>query len=121
MNRLSRRSLLKGMIATAAGVLIPEHVAAEPERRIWALDSTMIEPQWNNRALRSNWDADWFSDEIRVRLYDDTRELVSEWGATRNDAGLYEWSRVGSIKLDAQQMYSYVVIYPEAQALWSDK
>jgi hypothetical protein len=39
---LSRRTLLKGMVATAAGLLLPVDVAAEPERRIWALDQTMV-------------------------------------------------------------------------------
>lgn len=42
---LSRRSLLKGFVATAAGLLLPETVAAEPGRRIWALDRTMIAPR----------------------------------------------------------------------------
>lgn len=39
---LDRRTFLKGLVATAAGVLVPGHVAAEPERRIWALDRTMV-------------------------------------------------------------------------------
>lgn len=39
---LSRRTFLKGMVATAAGLLIPAEVAAEPERRLWALDQTML-------------------------------------------------------------------------------
>jgi hypothetical protein len=52
--RLTRRDLLKGMAATAAGILLPERVAAEPERRIWALDRTMagkptvVDVAWNN-------------------------------------------------------------------------
>lgn len=41
----SRRTFLKGMVATAAGILVPIEVAAEPERRIWQLDQTMVTPQ----------------------------------------------------------------------------
>jgi hypothetical protein len=41
---ISRRTLLKGLAATAAGVLVSEEVLAEPERRIWALDETMVQP-----------------------------------------------------------------------------
>ena len=40
---ISRRSLLKGLAATAAGVLIPG--GYDPERRIWALDQSMIDPR----------------------------------------------------------------------------
>lgn len=32
---LTRRTFLKGMVAGAAGLLLPSDVAAEPERRIW--------------------------------------------------------------------------------------
>lgn len=39
---INRRTLFKGLVATAAGVLIPGEVAAEPDRRVWALDRTMI-------------------------------------------------------------------------------
>ena len=39
---ISRRSLLKGMVATAAGVLIPD--GYDSERRVWALDRSMIDP-----------------------------------------------------------------------------
>lgn len=39
---MNRRDFLKGLVATAAGVLVPGEVAAEPERRIWALDKTMF-------------------------------------------------------------------------------
>jgi hypothetical protein len=42
MNRISRRSFLGGLVATAAGVLVSDEVLAEPERRIWALDRTMV-------------------------------------------------------------------------------
>ena len=42
---MNRRDFLKGLVATAAGVLVPASVAAEPERRIWALDRTMVEPE----------------------------------------------------------------------------
>jgi hypothetical protein len=41
---MDRRTFLKGLVATAAGVLVPGHVAAEPERRVWALDGTMVSP-----------------------------------------------------------------------------
>lgn len=40
---ISRRSLLKGLAATAAGVLIPD--GYDPERRVWALDRSMIDPR----------------------------------------------------------------------------
>jgi hypothetical protein len=42
---MNRRTLLKGFIATAAGVLVADDVLAEPERRIWALDKTMVAPE----------------------------------------------------------------------------
>jgi hypothetical protein len=41
---MDRRSFLKGLVATAAGVLVPGQVLAEPERRVWALDRTMVTP-----------------------------------------------------------------------------
>lgn len=33
---MNRRAFLKGVALTAGGILAPEAVAAEPERRIWA-------------------------------------------------------------------------------------
>lgn len=39
---MDRRTFLKGLVATAAGVLVPGSVAAEPDRRVWALDRTMV-------------------------------------------------------------------------------
>ena len=41
---VDRRTFLKGIVATAAGVLVPARVAAESERRIWELDRTMVIP-----------------------------------------------------------------------------
>jgi hypothetical protein len=43
--KMDRRSFLKGLVATAAGVLVPGAVLAEPERRVWALDQTMVQPK----------------------------------------------------------------------------
>ena len=43
---MNRRSFLKALAATAAGVLVPGQALAEPERRIWALDQTMTQPAW---------------------------------------------------------------------------
>jgi hypothetical protein len=42
---MDRRAFLKGLVATAAGVLVPGQVLAEPERRVWALDRTMVQPK----------------------------------------------------------------------------
>ena len=42
--RMDRRSLLRGLVGTAAGVLVAPDVLAEPERRVWALDSSMVNP-----------------------------------------------------------------------------
>lgn len=39
---MNRRSFLKGLVATGAGILVPAAVSAEPERRIWQLDQTML-------------------------------------------------------------------------------
>lgn len=55
---LSRRTFLKGLVATAAGILVPAEVLAEPERRVWALDSTMVTPvhDWDaHRATMAEW------------------------------------------------------------------
>ena len=41
---LSRRNLLRFAAAGVAGLLLPKEVAAEPDRRIFALDKTMISP-----------------------------------------------------------------------------
>jgi hypothetical protein len=41
---MNRRTFFKGLAATAAGILVPGAVLAEPERRVWALDSTMVAP-----------------------------------------------------------------------------
>ena len=40
---MNRRTFLKGIAATAAGILIPDYAAAEPHRRVWALDRTMAQ------------------------------------------------------------------------------
>ena len=42
--RMDRRSFLRGLVGTAAGVLVAPEVLAEPERRVWALDNTMVRP-----------------------------------------------------------------------------
>jgi len=39
---LSRRSFLKTLAVGATGLLVPADVAAEPARRVWALDRTML-------------------------------------------------------------------------------
>lgn len=39
---LSRRTLLKGLAATATGLLLPADVAAEPERRVWAFPTNPL-------------------------------------------------------------------------------
>jgi hypothetical protein len=39
---MNRRTLLKGLVATTAGLLIPEAVAVEPERRIWAFPTNPL-------------------------------------------------------------------------------
>lgn len=39
---MNRRGFLTGLAATAAGLLVPGDVAAEPQRRVWALDQTML-------------------------------------------------------------------------------
>ncbi len=61
---MNRRAFLKGLTATAAGLLIPGQVLAEPERRIWALDSTMVQPY--------AWLDDYPDDEIHLALYSNT-------------------------------------------------
>ncbi len=43
---LTRRSFLKFTVAGTAGLLLPEAVAAEPGRRVWALDRTMLADPW---------------------------------------------------------------------------
>lgn len=56
---MDRRSFLKGLVATAAGVLIPASVAAEPERRIWALNrSVLVRPvPWSKEPfMELTWD-----------------------------------------------------------------
>jgi hypothetical protein len=52
---VDRRTFLRGLVATAAGVLIPASVAAEPERRIWALDSTMVTPSTWSIWIDPSW------------------------------------------------------------------
>lgn len=42
--RMDRRSFLRGLVGTAAGVLVAPEVLADPERRVWALDNTMVRP-----------------------------------------------------------------------------
>lgn len=42
MVHLSRRTFLKGLVVTTAGLLLPAEVAAEPTRRIWQLDQTHL-------------------------------------------------------------------------------
>ena len=43
---MNRRTFLSGLLATSAGVLVPQVVLAEPERRVWALDRSMIRTPW---------------------------------------------------------------------------
>lgn len=52
---MNRRGFLTGLAATAAGLLIPPDVAAEPERRVWALDSTMLATP-----KTCVWESGWF-------------------------------------------------------------
>lgn len=47
---MNRRDFLKGLVATAAGVLIPGDV--DPAKKIYALDSTMIP---RGRGERAHW------------------------------------------------------------------
>lgn len=53
---IDRRTFLKGLVATAAGVLVPGAVLAEPERRVWALDRTMVAAE--RTVVHVQWDAD---------------------------------------------------------------
>ncbi len=62
---MNRRTFLKGLVAGTAGILIPREVMAEPERRIWALDSTMLRspnPGW--------WDRQVFFHDNRITVGD---------------------------------------------------
>lgn len=40
--RLDRRRFLRGLVGTAAGVLVAPEVLSEPDRRVFALDRTMV-------------------------------------------------------------------------------
>ena len=54
---MNRRIFLTGIAATAAGILVPQAVLAEPERRVWALDQTMTDgrfPSYVSRAFSVN-------------------------------------------------------------------
>ena len=50
---MNRRSFIKGTLGAAAGLFLPEYALAEqPERKVWALDRTMMPEQtlameWN--------------------------------------------------------------------------
>jgi hypothetical protein len=83
---VNRRTLLKGLVATAAGVLVSEEVLAEPERRIWALDQTMVQPRdWHIRHVE-----DWvdmlnphetpFLDLLQTD-YNYSQRMEFSWGA----------------------------------------
>jgi hypothetical protein len=64
---LNRRIFLKSLVVTAAGVLIPQHVAAEPERRVWALDRDMLRSGHASSQLTiSRYEADC---ELVIRLF----------------------------------------------------
>ncbi len=52
---MNRRAFLGGMVATAAGILIPD-------RKVWALDKTMVRPELirtNNRVVMLDGDIFW--------------------------------------------------------------
>jgi hypothetical protein len=58
---MDRRSFLKGLVATAAGVLVPSEVLAEPDRRVWALDRTMV--------AGNHLDTGWFDTGLRHGMW----------------------------------------------------
>ena len=85
---MNRRDLIKGLVATAAGILVPSAVAAEPERRIWALDRSMVtrEPSrvfWHDDRIHGFIDKSWvgltndsFASFVSLTFKDGRRETI---------------------------------------------
>jgi len=63
---VNRRQLLGGFVASVAGLLIPEALAAEPERRVFALDRTMLDPRIS--VMSGQFDPEGFEDYGRLSL-----------------------------------------------------
>lgn len=93
---MNRRTFFKGLAATAAGVLIPEQVLAEPERRIWALDRTMVPLGRGKKESMTFWDdlpgsiivVDWYENKLRTSLYSN-KITNGDW--TKDNPGVYRF------------------------------
>jgi hypothetical protein len=81
---LSRRGFLKGLVGTAAGILVAPEILAEPERRVWALDGSMVRPY----ELRTPPIPDWIS---KLEPHD-TPLLDHIWVSDKNYYQRFEWS-----------------------------
>lgn len=82
---MNRRTFLKGLVATAAGVLVAPDVLAEPERRVFALDQTML-----GRGARSSG---YLVDEsLLIRDVSDWIELLERFDTPLLDALERDWN-----------------------------
>ena len=69
---MNRRTFLTGLMATATGVLVPASVLAEPERRIWALDRTMLARNPEIILLNQAWrEIDMVSETVMAQIHRD--------------------------------------------------
>lgn len=69
----TRRTFLKGFILTAAGLVLPASALAEaePQRRVWALDSSML------TTARTTEQAQRFTDAV-ARVYAESAKATEE-------------------------------------------
>lgn len=75
---MNRRAFLAGLTATAAGLLVPE-------RKVWALDRTMIaQPLFPPFIYESGWfDANLARyDKLMTHIYVDTSQILMRDGDT---------------------------------------
>jgi hypothetical protein len=106
---MNRRTFLSGLVATAAGVLIPGVVAAEPERRIWVLDQTMLPHGRGARATmqiidEASYDTGWFNSSmpgfekipVSVTIGDQEYMFDKVGGMYRAEIG-HDWSEFVSL------------------------
>jgi hypothetical protein len=81
---VNRRLFLKGLAATAAGLLIPADVLAEPERRVFPLDKTMLAPRHQFVPMTVTM-SEWFA--VNISTFDrkliDIVAVVDHWSGDR--------------------------------------
>jgi len=100
---LSRRKFLGFAAAGAAGLFLPKEVAAEPERRIFALDRTMIPGP--NVLYSTWWDSSAAFPDYDFISINDHRYPVSTWDALEGSQSIVTFERYDQVNLGQGRVF----------------